>query len=66
MEGIMVLIQGKQCEPKLKRTDYPVRKAAGRRNRQGSRGSGGKNMRKEREKGRERRRTPGVILVTAR
>jgi hypothetical protein len=36
----------------LKRTDYPVRKAGGR-NRQGSRGSGEKNMRK---KGRKKER----------
>ena len=43
------LIQGKQCEPKLKRTDYPVRKA-GWRNRQGSRGSRGEKMRKWGEK----------------
>lgn len=47
------LIQGKQCEPKLKRTDYPVRKAGGR-NRQGSRGSrGGKDEKMGRKGGKE-------------
>ena len=57
---------GKQCEPELKRTDYPVRKAGGR-NRQGSRGSGGKkDEQKWEKKGGKEDIPPGVILVTAR
>jgi hypothetical protein len=59
------LIQGKQCEPKLKRTDScekggreePARVARIWRK---------TDEKKEGEKRRERRHTPGVILVTAR
>jgi hypothetical protein len=43
------LDSGKTVRAELKRTDYPVRKAGGR-NRQGSRGSGEKKMRKEGKK----------------